>query len=129
MGISTMETQYQKWVNLAYLAMAGLVGYIVFSAGLNTAAAYDLEARVRNIDLIIRGASLLIGALLFFGLYRSTRVNQFMNEVVDELAKVTWPTQKETINATYVVIIMVLISGMILGFLDYIWTVLLKMVL
>jgi preprotein translocase subunit SecE len=124
-----METQYQKWVNLAYLAMAGLVGYIVFSAGLNTAAAYDLEARVRNIDLIIRGASLLIGALLFFGLYRSTRVNQFMNEVVDELAKVTWPTQKETINATYVVIIMVLISGMILGFLDYIWTVLLKMVL
>jgi preprotein translocase subunit SecE len=124
-----METQYQKWVNLSYLAMAGLVGYIIFSAGLHTAAAYDLEARVRNVDLMVRGASLLVGAILFFGLYRSTLANQFMNEVMNELAKVTWPTQKETTNATIVVIVMVLISGMILGLLDYIWTALLKMVL
>jgi preprotein translocase subunit SecE len=126
---STMETQYQKWVNLSYLAVAGLLGYIVFTGGIQIAGAYDLEARVRNIDLMIRGIALLLGAILFFGLYRSDRANQFMNEVASELMRVTWPTHKETLSSTYVVIIMVVISGMLLGLMDYVWTALLKMVL
>lgn len=124
-----MESQYQKWVNLSYLAFGALVAYVVFVTGLHLGGAYDLEARVRNYDLVVRGVSVLVGAVLFFGLYRHQRANQFMNEVMTELARVTWPTQKETTNATFVVIIMVVISGMILGLLDYIWTALLKMVL
>jgi preprotein translocase subunit SecE len=125
-----METpQYQKWVNLCYLALAGLVGYVVFAGGLYSVGAYDLEARIRNVDLMVRGVSLVIGALVFFVLYRNEKANQFMNEVVTELARVTWPTQKETTNGTVVVIIMVVVSGMILGLFDYIWTALLKMVL
>ncbi|OFZ55570.1 MAG: preprotein translocase subunit SecE [Bdellovibrionales bacterium RIFOXYC1_FULL_54_43] len=51
-----------------------------------------------------------------------------MNEVMMELSRVSWPTQKETSSATMVVVIMVMISGMVLGFLDYLWTVLLKWV-
>ena len=124
-----MESQYQKWVNLSYLVFAALVGYVVFTAGLQLGGAYDLEARVRSYDLIVRGFSVLVGAVLFGGLYRHERANQFMNEVATELTRVTWPSQKETTNATFVVIIMVVVSGMILGFLDYVWTALLKMVL
>jgi preprotein translocase subunit SecE len=52
-----------------------------------------------------------------------------MNEVMVELSRVTWPTQKETTTSTIVVIVMVVISGLILGFLDYLWTALLKLVL
>ena len=122
------STQNQKWVNLSYLAAAALLGYIVFSAGTHIAAAFDVEARVRNIDLMIRGLSLLVAAVLFFVLYRHTRVNQFMNEVVIELGRVSWPTQKETTNSTIMVVVMVLISGVILGLLDMVWTALLKMV-
>ena len=43
------------------------------------------------------------------------------NEVVDELAKVTWPTREETGNATVVVIVTVLISSAYLGAFDAIW--------
>ncbi|MGK5084799.1 preprotein translocase subunit SecE [Bdellovibrionota bacterium FG-1] len=123
-----MESQYQKWVNTSYLALAVLVGYVVFSAGLHLGGAFDLEARIRNFDLVVRGLSVLAGLILFMAMYRHQRANQFMNEVMTELARVTWPTQKETTSATFVVIIMVVLSGMFLGFLDYIWTALLKMV-
>ncbi len=123
-----MENQYQKWVNLSYLAVAAIVGYIAFSAATYVVGTYDLETRIRNVDLVIRGGVIVLAGILFVGLYRHERVNEFMNEVMTELSRVTWPTQKETSSATVVVIVMVLISGMLLGLLDYIWTSLLKMV-
>jgi preprotein translocase subunit SecE len=122
-------TQYQKWVNLSYLAVAGLVLYITLTAGQYAVSAYDLEARIHNVDLVLRGLSIALAGLTFLVLYRHEQANQFMNEVVTELARVTWPTQKETTNGTVIVIVMVLVSGMLLGLFDYIWTNLLKMVL
>ena len=125
-----METsQYQKWVNLSYLAVAGLVLYITFTAGQYAVGAYDLESRVRNVELILRGGSIVLGGIVFFVLYRHEQANQFMNEVVTELSRVTWPSHKETSNSTIVVIVMVIVSGLVLGFFDYVWTNLLKMVL
>ncbi|NDD90698.1 preprotein translocase subunit SecE [bacterium] len=52
-----------------------------------------------------------------------------MAEVVVELSRVSWPTQKETQAATVMVVIMVLLSGAFLGFLDYLWTVMLKWII
>ena len=124
-----MENQHQKWVSLSYLALAALVGYVLFLSGLKIAAAWDLEARVRNIEVMVRLGSLGLAGLVFLILYRNNQANQFMNEVVSELAKVTWPTQKETSSATFIVIVMVLISGLVLGVLDYVWTRLLQLVL
>lgn len=124
-----MESHHQKWVNLSYLVVSALLGFIVFTLALKVIGAYDLEARVRNLDLIVRIVSIALGGLLFLVLYRNETSNQFMNEVAVELGRVTWPTQKETMNATFVVLIMVLISGLVLGFLDYVWTKLLQWVL
>ena len=47
-------------------------------------------------------------------------VRQFMSEVVSELRKVTWPTRKETLGATGVVLILVIILAAYLGLVDYI---------
>lgn len=124
-----MESQFRKWVNLSYLALAVLVGYVVFAGAFQLVGVYDLEARVRNLDLVIRGLSALAGAVLFVALYRNRRANQFMDEVMLELSRVTWPTQKETSGATFIVVVMVLISGVILGLLDYLWTIVLKGIL
>ncbi len=43
------------------------------------------------------------------------------NEVVDELAKVSWPNREETGNATVVVIITVFICAAYLGAFDAVW--------
>jgi len=124
-----MENQHQKWVTLSYLAIAALLAFVALQLGQKLVGAYDLEARVRNAELMIRGFSVFAGLLLFVALYRSEQATQFMTEVVVELSRVTWPTQKETSAATILVIVMVVISGLFLGFLDYLWTVILKWVI
>ena len=124
-----MENQQQKWVTLSYLAVAALLSFVALQLGQKLVGAYDLEAKVRNAEMILRVVSIVAGALLFFGLYRSEQATQFVSEVVVELSRVTWPTQKETSAATILVISMVLISGLFLGFLDYLWTVVLKWII
>jgi preprotein translocase subunit SecE len=119
--VSAMEDHYQKWVNLCYLVLSISVGYLLFTAGGKLVGAYDLETKIRNIDLILRGLSTFSGVVLFVSLYRHRVVNQFMNEVVLELSRVHWPSARETRVSTFVVVLMVLISGMILGLLDYLW--------
>lgn len=123
------ESPFQKWVNISYLAVSALLAFIVFNVSMKFVGIYDLETRVKDIEWVVRGAALGLGLLLFFLLWRSVKTNQFMGEVMTELSRVTWPTQKETTGATIMVIIMVLISGMVLGFFDYLWTVLLKWML
>jgi len=43
---------------------------------------------------------------------------QFLREVKVELKKVTWPTRKQTIGSTVVVIILVMIISLFLGIVD-----------
>ena len=50
------------------------------------------------------------------------------NEVATELKKVTWPTAKEVRAATIVVIVMALISALILGLFDFVWSNLTELV-
>ena len=45
--------------------------------------------------------------------------NQFLREVKVELKKVTWPTRKQTIGSTVVVLILVVIVSLFLGLVDF----------
>ena len=46
------------------------------------------------------------------------KIVQFLREVKVELKKVTWPSRKQTIGSTVVVIILVLIVSLFLGVVD-----------
>lgn len=75
--------------------------------------------------------SLLAGVgatLLAVFLYRSDRIYSLANEVAGELKKVTWPTAKEVRTATIVVIVMAIISAIILGVFDFVWSNLTELV-
>ena len=119
----------QTYVNLSFLVAAALAAYVVFALTGKIAGTYDLEARIPSIDLLLRGISLLVGFIVFFVLYKNDQSNQYMNEVVVELSRVTWPGGKETYRATIVVVIMVMIAGFCLGGLDWVWTQLVSWVL
>ena len=47
-----------------------------------------------------------------------TRALQFLREVKIELKKVTWPTRKQTLGSTAVVIVLVMIISVFLGLVD-----------
>lgn len=118
-----MENQYQKVVNITYLAFAALISFLALVAMMKLSTSYDLESRVKSIELVIRGLSIVLGAGVFVALYSNSKANTFMNEVaVELLTKVTWPTGKDTISATVVVIVTVVIAGLVLAVFDRAFT-------
>ena len=48
-----------------------------------------------------------------------TKTKQFLREVKVELKKVTWPSRKQTIGSTAVVIALVMIISLFLGVVDF----------
>lgn len=124
-----MESQRQKIVNLVFVVLAALMSYVVYRLAGRITAYFDLEARVRNLDLALSVGSVVLGVICFAILYRRDDTNQFANEAVAELERVSWPVPKDTAKATGVVLIMVLISGVILGGLDSLWAWLIRFIL
>jgi preprotein translocase subunit SecE len=61
-------------------------------------------------------------------MYRSDKYYHLANEVAGELKKVTWPSAKEVRAATLVVIVMAVISAIILGLFDMVWSNLTELV-
>lgn len=53
----------------------------------------------------------------------------FLKEVKSELSKVIWPTRKETIRLTLVVIGVSLVVGIFLGGIDYFLTKIMEVIL
>jgi preprotein translocase subunit SecE len=47
------------------------------------------------------------------------KIKQFLREVRAELRRVTWPTRKETIGSTSVVLILVILVAIFLGLVDF----------
>jgi preprotein translocase subunit SecE len=61
--------------------------------------------------------------------WKHQRTFALANEVVDELAKVTWPSRQETGNATVVVVVTVLLCSAYLGLFDFLWLTLTNWIL
>ena len=124
-----MENQRQKWVNLIFTALAMLLAAIVFVGFTKVSAVYNLESTVKQIDIIIRLASIILGAISGLVFYFNDKSNAFMNEVVLEMSRVTWPTTSDTYKATFLVVVFVLIAGLVLGGFDSLWAWIMKLIL
>ena len=124
-----MDNNQQKWVNLSFVAAALLLAYVSFVLATKFSVVLDFEGRVRSLDKILMAGSAVLGLVLFLGLYKSSVATNFMNEVVAEISKVTWPTQNETFKATIAVLVAVTIAGIILWTVDNIWVYLISLVI
>ncbi len=117
------QAPYQKIVNIAYLALAVLVAFVSLTGLVRLTSLYDLESKIKSIDLVIRIFSVVLGGVVFLILYSNQKSNDYMNEVAAELfTKVSWPTTKDTSAATVVVMVSVLIAGIVLAVLDWLFT-------
>ncbi len=57
------------------------------------------------------------------------RAKQFLSEAKGELKKVTWPSKQQAFSATWVVIVMVIMSAVFLGLVDFVLSSLVKYIL
>jgi len=73
-------------------------------------------------DLIVNGFAIVLCGTAAVIAYRDERVYSSVVDITRELEKVTWPTRKETMAATIVVIVTVLIAAAILSSFDALWS-------
>ena len=57
------------------------------------------------------------------------KTKTFFEEVKTELGKVTWPTRKETVGTTWVVVVIIFLISLYLGACDVILNKLMRLVL
>ena len=55
------------------------------------------------------------------------KITQFIKETHGELKHVSWPTKKQTINATALVIGLSIVVALLLGFFDWVFAQVLKL--
>lgn len=70
----------------------------------------------------------IVATITGIALYKYDRLYHLANEVSAELKKVTWPNAKEVRQATVIVIVMAIISALILGVFDFVWSNLTELV-
>jgi preprotein translocase subunit SecE len=122
--VAQSENAPNKPVHLIYLVGAVILFFLLQWT-------IDWLAPVAGISLgeSTIGLAAAIGALTVgIVMYRSDKYYHLANEVASELKKVTWPTAKEVRAATLVVIVMAIVSAMILGLFDFVWSNLTELV-
>jgi preprotein translocase subunit SecE len=58
-----------------------------------------------------------------------SKTKNFFDEVKVELGKVTWPTRKETIATTWVVVVIIMLISLYLGACDVVLAKLMRLIL
>jgi len=122
--VAQQENAPNKPVHLIYLCGAVVLFYLLQWSIDWIWGYFGSPPSEFNITLISATVALVVGVTM----YRSDRIYGLANEVASELKKVTWPTAKEVRTATIVVIVMAIVSALILGIFDFVWSNLTELV-
>jgi len=122
--VAQQENAPNKPVHLIYLCGAIILFYVL-QWGIDWIWGY-FGAPPSDTMMSLSAA---VGALAISAfMYKSDKYYYLANEVATELKKVTWPTAKEVRTSTFVVIVMTIISAIILGLFDFVWSRLTELV-
>jgi preprotein translocase subunit SecE len=122
--VAQQENAPNKPVHLIYLCGAVLLFYLLQWSIDWVWGYFGTGPGEFKISLMAAVGAIVVGTAL----YRNDRIYHLANEVSSELKKVTWPTAKEVRSATLVVIVMAIVSAIILGLFDFVWSNLTELV-
>lgn len=77
--------------------------------------------RLPGIAFVRESLPVLVAAITFVVLLKHPKVSPFLDEVVAELKKVTWPGREEVVKSTTVVLVCIFFVSMILAGFDLAW--------
>ena len=115
-----MESSNQKYITVCFVAIAIIAAYVMSIIIETLSMTWVLFARYFQGDLMIHGLPVATGLVTFLLLQFNPRIVTRADEVIIEIQKVVWPSQKDTMGMTFVVTVMLLISGLLLGVFDLI---------
>jgi len=123
------EKGNESLVNTAF-AGAGILAYFIVAIVLEVlAGTFGVVARFRSQEVVQHGLPVAFGIVTFVVLFMNKKIHTWADECVTEIRKVVWPTQKDTMTMTIVVIVTVLACGLMLGIWDFLSSQLIKIFL
>ena len=123
------EQTYQKWVYLLFLAFGALIWFLSGKLLEYGIYSFHLQRKIRYIFVYGQLIAVAIGISSYWLLLKHARLYRYIQEVVAETIKVSWPNKKEVIATTIVVIIGVIIAGAVLGVFDHFFSLLMRWIL
>jgi len=123
--VATQDNAPNKPVHLMYL-VGGVILFYLLQWTFDWVWGWFYTTSPSDFQMSLGAA--VIATITGIVLYRNDRVYTLANEVATELKKVTWPTAKEVRQATIVVVAMAIISALILGLFDFVWSNLTQLV-
>ncbi|MEM7252201.1 MAG: preprotein translocase subunit SecE [Pseudomonadota bacterium] len=106
-----------KWVVAIAILAAGIVAFYVFTE----------QSQLLRIVGVLLAAGIAIA--IAYQTEKGRETWGFLKEARTELRKVVWPTRKETMNTTALVLVVVAIVGLMLWILDGILVRLIRVIL
>lgn len=116
-----MENTNDKFVTGSFLLAGVLVG-IVLHALVRTISGMVPGAvgNALSSDMMVHIMPVLIGAIAFAIMQFTPSIRIWGDEVVSEIRKISWPSQRDTMAMTVVVCVMLVLAGLIIGGFDVI---------
>ena len=114
-----MEKTINKIMMVAFVCGAFMVGYTVQVFNTLLSTAWGSYARLVEPDLISYGMPIFFGLVFFIYVNFSKKIKEWAKDVVVEVSKVVWPSRKDTMAMTFVVCFFMILSGILLGFFDF----------
>lgn len=108
----------RRWVLISLLVFGLMVGGISYLLFRNINVMFRLSTYLSYSDTLVKILPFLIGGGLFVWIYKSQRKMSYLDDVISEIRKITWPARKDTVASTVVVVIAILIIAGILGVYD-----------
>ena len=107
----------RKYVQLMFLVGGMLLAYILVQSTDWVWGYFEKPERLK-----VNTVGIVVAFIATYLVWRHRPTQQSAAETVAELRKVTWPTRKETSQATIVVIITTMIAAGFLQVFDLIWS-------
>jgi len=115
--VSTRGLGLSRWVQYVFVLAAA---FVLWLADKVITLVWQTWSEPSEVLVTILSAAVGLGTAL--ALYRNERSHRLVTDVVGELAKVTWPSRKETYASTIVVIVTSIIAAAIVGSFDFVWS-------
>jgi preprotein translocase subunit SecE len=115
-----------RWIQMTFVAAAVFLFWLLDKTVVLlwklASDTWTMLPEVDRVSIYLTVASGIIAALITRALYANEKLNRLSHDVIGELVKVSWPTRDEVYVSTIVVIITSIISSIILGVYDAIWS-------
>lgn len=107
----------RKWVHVMFAVGGLLLAWLVAKTG-----DWIWSYFSKPDSLIVGAGAVAVAGVATLIVWRNEYVFGLASEVVGELGKVTWPDRKQLLNSTIVVIVTTIVSALLLGLFDGIWS-------